>query len=433
MDSFIAVTSHFINDEYELKSILLECSVLMGHHSSQNLATTLQRIVMDWGIGEKVLLAVSDNASNIKNAITTQLGWNHLGCFAHTINLIVKDALSDPAVGNLLSKVRTVVGNFKRSSISTQKFIDYQKQTNPETEALKLIQDVPTRWNSTFYMLERFTKLENAVKSTTAILNNNNIPVLTAHEWQICKELCTVLRPFEKTTKTISGENYVTGSFIIPIVNGLFVVYATLNKKKFEDVVTKVVKQLYEGIGARLGQTEQSNTLAIATFFDPRFKAIGFQSASIAERTNKQIQSLVATKIELDQKNQVQAMVAEGVEEEEQDELSIWGTLRKNIASKSQPRNNATSKAIIEVQRYLEIDILARHEDPPKFWRQQHFNFPNLSSVAKERLCVLATSVPCERQFSKASQMITDRRNKLSPSKAEKLIFLNSNYNISIG
>nr|CAI5837978.1 unnamed protein product [Callosobruchus analis] len=126
-------------------------------------------------------------------------------------------------------------------------------------------------------------------------------------------------------------------------------------------------------------------------------------------------------------------MVAEGVEEEEQDELSIWGTLRKNIASKSQPRNNATSKAIIEVQRYLEIDILARHEDPPKFWRQQHFNFPNLSSVAKERLCVLATSVPCERQFSKASQMITDRRNKLSPSKAEKLIFLNSNYNISIG
>nr|CAI5847648.1 unnamed protein product [Callosobruchus analis] len=364
---------------------------------------------MDWGIGEKVLLAVSDNASNIKNAITKQLGWNHLGCFAHTINLIFKDALSDPAVGNLLSKVRTVVGHFKRSSISTQKFIDYQKQTNPETEALKLIQDVPTRWNSTFYMLERFT-------NTTAILNNN-IPVRTAHKWQICKELCT--------TKTISGENYVTGSFVIPIVNGLFVVYATLNKKKFEDVVMKVVKQI------KIGALEQSNTLAIATFLDPRFKAMGFQSASIAESTKKQIQSLVATKIELDQKNQVQAMVAEGVEEEEQDELSIWGTLRKNIASKSQPRNNATSKAIIEVQRYLEIDILARHEDPLKFWRQQHFNFPNLSSIAKERLCVLATSVPCERQFSKASQMITDRRNKLSPSKAEKLIFLNSNYNIS--
>nr|CAI5847647.1 unnamed protein product [Callosobruchus analis] len=42
MDSFIAVTSHFINDEYELKSILLECSVLMGHHTSQNLATTFK-------------------------------------------------------------------------------------------------------------------------------------------------------------------------------------------------------------------------------------------------------------------------------------------------------------------------------------------------------------------------------------------------------
>nr|CAI5859090.1 unnamed protein product [Callosobruchus analis] len=277
MDSFIAVTSHFINDEYELKSILLECSVLMGHHTSQNLATTLQRIVRDWGIGEKVLLAVSDNASNIKNAITKQLGWNHLGCFAHTINLIVKDALSDPAVGNLLSKVRTVAGHFKRSSISTQKFIDYQKQANPETEALKLIQEVPTRWNSTFYMLEPFTKLENAVKSTTAILNNNNIPVLTAHEWQICKELCTVLGPFEKTTKTISGENYVTGSFVIPIVNGLFVVYATLNKKKFEDVVMKVVKQLYEGIGARLGKWSRAILWQLLHFLTPDSKQWGFK------------------------------------------------------------------------------------------------------------------------------------------------------------
>lgn len=115
-------------------------------------------------------------------------------------------------------------------------------------------------------------------------------------------------------------------------------------------------------------------------------------------------------------------------DEDEDDDLSIWGTLKNNITTKNQPKNNATSRAIIEVQRYLETDMLPRHEDPLKFWKEQHFNFPNLSIVVQERFCVLGTSVPCERQFSRAGQIITDRRNRLTAKKAEQLIFLNSNY-----
>lgn len=427
-ESFIALTGHFINDSYELKTILLECSLMKGRDTSQNLALTINRIAEDWGLAEKIILVVTDNATNMKNAVTKDLGWKHFGCFAHTLNLIVADSLSDPDIAELTSKIRTIVGHFKRSSLATQRFIDYQKRTN--AEPLKLIHDVASRWNTTFYMLERFTNLENAIKSTIAILDNANIPVLTPNEWKISRELCIVLRPFEVTTKTISGENYTIGSFVIPLVNGLNVVCKNLLKKKFVDIVNRIVTKMNEELLTRLGHVENNNILATAAFLDPRFKLMAFQNRSIAENTKEHVISLVAAKIELEQKQATSEQMCVDVNqvEDEENEFSIWGTLQGTISRKPHQQNSATNSAIIEVQRYLEVDFLPRHCDPLKFWREESINFPNLSVVVQENFCVLATSVPCERLFSKAGLAITDRRNKLSAKKAENLLFLNTNH-----
>ncbi|CAG4996259.1 unnamed protein product [Parnassius apollo] len=91
-DSFMAVTGHFINKNFDLQSIVLDCEVISGPSNSENTTSQLKSITDSWGISAKINLAVSDNAAYIKKAVSQELGWKHFGYAAHTINLIVQEA-----------------------------------------------------------------------------------------------------------------------------------------------------------------------------------------------------------------------------------------------------------------------------------------------------------------------------------------------------
>nr|CAI5869257.1 unnamed protein product [Callosobruchus analis] len=68
--------------------------------------------------------------------------------------------------------------------------------------------------------------------------------------------------------------------------------------------------------------------------------------------------------------------------------------------------------------------LLPRSSDPLVWWEENKELFPNVFQIMKRRLGIPATSVPCERVFSKKGQIITDRRSRLSAEKRSKLIFL---------
>lgn len=61
----------------------------------------------------------SDNASNIKAALQ-KAGWRHLPCFAHTINLIVREGLKH--VQWVVAKVKTIVAHFHRTTTASEHF-----------------------------------------------------------------------------------------------------------------------------------------------------------------------------------------------------------------------------------------------------------------------------------------------------------------------
>lgn len=77
-----------------------------------------------------------------------------------------------------------------------------------------------------------------------------------------------------------------------------------------------------------------------------------------------------------------------------------------------QPRGTAQSRAIIEVQCYLEDAIVTPDDNISSLdcWKQQKTVYPNLYSLVVKNLNVLATSVPCKGIFSAFIMQENDTR-----------------------
>ena len=68
---------------------------------------------------------------------------------------------AQPGVVNVLASGRKLVGHFKRSNVSLQALIRIQQQLGLKQH--RLIQDEPTRWNTSYYMLEHLIEQRQAI------------------------------------------------------------------------------------------------------------------------------------------------------------------------------------------------------------------------------------------------------------------------------
>lgn len=71
-------------------------------------------------------------------------------------------------------------------------------------------------------MMDRFIQCSNHVASI--IIKFPKAPdMLSASKLDMAKEITCILKPFEAATKELCGQNYITGSTIIPLINCLVI------------------------------------------------------------------------------------------------------------------------------------------------------------------------------------------------------------------
>lgn len=270
-EGYMAVTAHFISKNWVLKSMLLECFKLGERHTSENLRNELIRVAQDWGISRKIQAVVSDNTANIVRAVMLT-GWNHLGCMAHKLNLVVQSAVLK--IKPLQTKIKSIVEHFHRSTVAAEKLKEMQKNMKPEKEPLKLIMDVATRWNSTYYMIERVCCIQEPIEAAIAVLHAG-LPTIEADEWLQLKSYCSILKPMLQVTEELSAEKNLSASKVIIMIHGLM---KTL--KNLQTISTGTAKELAEALLTdltnRFTGLEANDVLAPATYLDPRFKKNGF-------------------------------------------------------------------------------------------------------------------------------------------------------------
>jgi len=107
--SYITVTCHFIHNN-RLHSPVLATREVKDSHAGLNIATALTHIFNEWSIANKIVTIVSDNGSNIKNAINEHLLKCHHPCVAHTLNQSLNEAINGNFdVHQILKKCRAIV------------------------------------------------------------------------------------------------------------------------------------------------------------------------------------------------------------------------------------------------------------------------------------------------------------------------------------
>lgn len=244
-------------------------------HTAAHLAEATDVLMGEWGIKGKVTGLVTDCAANMIASANT-LNVRHIMCITHVLNLIVKKALTlTPELEEMHSRGRRILGHLESSTTAKEKLLEVQRQMGwPEH---KLIQEVDTRWNSPFTMLDRLYEEREPLGAALASLNADLVP-FSCKDYQAIQQCLTILKPVYQATVELSEDKFASASKVIPLAKMLkhFIEgrcgHITHNAGK------TLATNLRNCMAERFSQLERSRSRSLATLLDPRFKQLGFCS-----------------------------------------------------------------------------------------------------------------------------------------------------------
>ncbi|XP_065197184.1 zinc finger BED domain-containing protein 4-like [Sycon ciliatum] len=439
--SYSTFTAHFLDDNWDLQSVVLATRPLDDRHTAVNIAAQLKEIVEEFGISEKVVAIVHDEARNMVAASTllqadSDSDVQGVVCAAHMLQTCLRHALdSSKPVQKLLAEGRRLVGHFHHSSHATAQLNAQQVSHAKENkltlqQPLRLMQDVTTGWNSMYYMLRRLLELRPHV--TSVLVDTAKTPkadhralLLKEKRWATAEQLMEVLAPSEKATRLLSGQKYLTISCVMPVVMSLHTM-ALADAGKAAANGEAAIAQLCHKLASELANkfhldpVDLSRMHVSAAALDPRSRSLAF----LDDAGRK------AVKLELLQRciadGQEAATAAEPAPKRTPQDLDLFF----GAATVEEVSYSAGVERELEV--YFSETTAPPATNPLKWWCVNEDRLPHLAKVAKAILCVPATSVPSERVFSAAGHIVSKRRAGLSEESVDALIFLQQNKSLKV-
>ncbi|XP_072938838.1 E3 SUMO-protein ligase ZBED1-like [Epargyreus clarus] len=429
MEAFLTVTAHFCHDGI-LRSCVLNTIAVPESHTADNLAERLNAILIEWNIKEKVVSVVTDNVTNMIK-MCSLLELRHMPCFAHMLNLLVQQSLNLPELADLTKKCKDIAKFFHKSNVGHEALKREQLDRNPDKLPLKLIQEVPTRWNSYYYMFKRILELSDYLAVVQRRLPQAPA-LINLEEENILRDVVALLDIFEQATKMISADQYPTSSLIIPIIHGLYHNLAEIRPNIKSDVGLALFSKLKDNMSHRLLEYEKRTVCKIATFLHPVFRD-SFRhlenKQAAKEAVKAELNNLMRTIIMSDaaDANNVTSTENETAcsQQSNRDKLpKLFSFLKK----KEVPRLEHTGASAINVLKmYVETAYAGEHSNVIKDFWDLNKHLKPLDKLAKKYLIVPGTSVRSERVFSATGYIINDRRNSLKADAVEMICFLNQN------
>lgn len=406
-------------------SALLSVSQIDCDHDMHDIPKQLEYLWDSWitSSGLKKGFTVTDN-NTIRNTLEDH-GHVTMQCFGHTIDLIVSEAIkSQRMVQNLLSIARKICERVHRSAKAKEKLAELQRAHQlPENQ---LIQDVPSKWRTSFFMLERLVEQKKAIDEMSIECNFREM--ISCDQWEVMLSVCNALKPFEVAYREMSNRTATLGQ-VIPLIH-------ILNRKidlLFDETVgiDNMLKSLKEAMVSRMSATLHDPRYAWATMLDPRYKTSLFTEEEaerckqdlIQELDSSSSTSAAAAAKPLLPNGCNEAPVSSGTSNSNKDNLwSLMADIRQKIKHEEKPKSSE-----LAVLEYLEEDILDQSCDPLDYWNLKKFLWPDLAKVAARYVGCPPSIVPAETLFSTASVNCTLNQPRPVLDNMEGLLFLKVN------
>ncbi|KAG0153447.1 hypothetical protein PDIDSM_2099 [Penicillium digitatum] len=398
---FMAITGYFMTVIGYIVSVLIE--TLVEHN-----------------IEDKVFGLTTDNASNnktlataLQQALSDDTIITRIPCLAHVIQL---------SLNQLLARIKAVPLNESAETRWTEKqsrLAQEKCEANPQrretfynlqTTNIKIvpIQDVKTRWNSTFLMLRRAKRLR-AIFSLFCTEYDCEEMLLSEQEWRQIDYLLCITEPFFDYTTQLSKTRDVTAHYVFKIYNKLFDhlerSQAQLRRKR---VPWK--KQMLEALEAGRSKLDEyysqaddlrGNIYAISTMLAPVNKFKFFLSSDWDQKWRDTYrlafeQALVPY--------QAQVRISS---RDLQSSLTIAHPSSR-LEEMLDGRDIQPRAITDEISQYLDSDTVSVR--PLTFWKEHQARFPAIAALARDTLSFPATGAGVERLFNTARDICHYRR-----------------------
>uniref|UniRef100_A0A803TRE2 BED-type domain-containing protein n=1 Tax=Anolis carolinensis TaxID=28377 RepID=A0A803TRE2_ANOCA len=404
--SYLSLTAHWWDKGDSMETGQRWALLALEGVDRDHKAETICKISWDAGVlSMSVTLKLRATSRAVESA-----GFTNVTCLAHLLHNMVKDAFKSTEeqqqastggthLSQLIERCRKIAGFFHRSIKAARELRDRQKLEGLPQH--KLLQDVSTRWNSTFKMLERMVEQQKAVHGISlSLVASTGKLVPSKQEWDTISQLVEVLRPFKEATETLSAQGALLSQgvlLVLALKRHLEMLGGgrTLDSlaSNLTPQVQEVVRRLTVAVRKRLEPLQNSYVHMIAAICDPRLK------------------DTVCSKDYLEWKARLVNLVRE------EECVAAGGEQRcQQQGQQQQPRQDLFGK-MCSVNRYFEEPQKNLSCDPLAYWSSREHVWPHLVNVARKFLSCLPTSV----------DVVTPHRSLLDPLSVEKLVFLKAN------
>ncbi|XP_059916026.1 E3 SUMO-protein ligase ZBED1-like [Gadus macrocephalus] len=431
--SYVTITAHFITADWEMRSPVLQTRPLYESHTGSHLAQVLTQAVEAWKIKSPTtnIPVTTDNAKNQINAVNEAGLGPQIGCFAHVVNLASQKGISVNRMDRLLGRIRKVVSYFHRSTTAAHVLKTRQEMLKLHTH--KLIHDVPTRWNSTYDMLERYLEQQAAIYSAltdkTLKKNVKDIITLSDDDVRVAEEVLQVLKPLKTVTSVLSTETSPSVSMILPLKTRIL---QSMAPSVEDSTITQDVKTaIREDLKPRYTSPPTlQDYLHRSTALDPRFKSLSHIDPDLRQRTYSDLTTEIVSSLATEDCDEGQAAEPTGANLDTsppQKKSALAELFGETFASKDMDSKTPADIIKEEVAFYLAASGIAVDGDPLTWWKSNECKYPHIAKMARCYLAVPGSSVPTERVFSTAGDIVTAKRSTLSPDNVDTLVFLKKN------